>query len=64
MSHEKKLREEGYRPSTQDPGKWINPSNGHTVKQHDGGSITVNTSRHNTYGAGMSDTALSERLKK
>jgi hypothetical protein len=64
MSYEKSLRSNGYERSSYDSDKWINKSNNHWVKQHDGGSTTFSTSRHNTYGAGMSQNAFDDRLKK
>ena len=64
MSKEKDLGSAGYRPSAYEPNKWVNPTSGHWVKQHESGSTTFSTSRHNTYGAGMSDKAFSDRLKK
>lgn len=54
----------GFKQSSVDPQKAINPSNGHWIKVNDGGSITVSTSRHNTYAAGTSQNFLAERLKK
>ena len=64
MSKEKSLNGAGYHRSSDDPNKWVNSNNGHWVKQHDGGSTTFSTSRHNTYGVGMSQKDFNDRLKK
>ncbi|MXV16904.1 hypothetical protein [Hufsiella ginkgonis] len=62
--NEKALGAAGYQRSAYEPNKWINTINGHSVTQYDGGSTTFSTSRHNTYGAGMSQTDFAARLKK
>lgn len=63
-SYDKALNGQGYRQSSSDPHKHINSTTGHWVKQHEGGSLTFSTSRHNHYGAGMSQKDFADRLKK
>jgi hypothetical protein len=64
MSREKDLSGAGYQRSAYEANKWVNTTNGHWVKQSEGGSTTFSTSRQNTYGAGMSQTDFANRLKK
>jgi hypothetical protein len=61
---QKALKNAGYHQSSVDANKWVNNSNSHWVKESDGGSKTFNTSRHNTYGSGMSQSNFNDRLKK
>ena len=63
-SYDKALNKAGYRPSSSDPQKIVNPTTGHWVKEHDGGRLTFSTSRHNHYGSGMSQKDFADRLKK
>jgi len=60
---ESALRGAGYQPSSYEADKWVNTTSGHWVKR-DGDSTIFSTSRHNTYGAGMSQKDFSDRLKK
>lgn len=57
---QKALRSEGFTRSSSDPDKWINKSNGHSVKDL-GGSYIINSDRHNRY-YGQSNADFKKRL--